>query len=137
MLAEGKSMLPTDRLPAPTATRLTPVATLAIDNAPDTVNEKFEFIVRELAVTFVKVILAQLAFALMVTLNPPTILTISPATGAEAPGVPPAEADHVDVAFQFPDATEYLVAADTAGAIAIPSKMMQRTIKYKLPALEL
>lgn len=129
MLADGKSILPTDKLPAPTATLLTPLVTLAIDNAPDTVNEKFEFIVRELAVAFVKVMLAQLAFAVIVTLNPPMMLTLSPATGAEAPGAPPALADHVDVAFQFPEATEYLVAAETAGAIAIPSKMMQSTIK--------
>jgi hypothetical protein len=37
--------------------------------------------------------------------------------GTLAPGAPPEEADHVDVEFQFPDATEYLSAEKTGRKI--------------------
>ena len=41
-----------------------------------------------------------------VTVNPPSTKTLSPATGTLAPGTPPEVADQVEVAFQFPVATE-------------------------------
>ena len=46
-----------------------------------------------------------------VTLNPFSTTTTSPMPGTEAPPAPPEVADQVDVLFQFPVATEYLVAA--------------------------
>lgn len=49
---------------------------------------------------------AQFAFALMVTVLPPSIKTLSPATGALAPEDPPDVADHVPDEFQLPVATE-------------------------------
>jgi hypothetical protein len=48
-----------------------------------------------------------------VTVYPPSIVTASPAPGTDAPAAPPDVADHVAVAFQFPLATENLVAAET------------------------
>jgi hypothetical protein len=54
----------------------------------------------------VKVIEEQAAFAVNVTLKPPSIVTASPATGTLAPAAPPEVADHVVVAFQLPVATE-------------------------------
>jgi len=48
----------------------------------------------------------QAAAAVTVTVHPPSIIALSAATGAEAPGAPPEVADQVEVAFQLPDATE-------------------------------
>ncbi len=45
---------------------------------------------------------AQAASAVMVTVNPPSIKTLSPATGADAPDAPPEVVDQVAVEFQFP-----------------------------------
>ena len=50
-------------------------------------------------------------FEVRVTVKPPSMTTTSPFAGTEAPGAPPLKVDHVDVAFQFPEATEYLVTA--------------------------
>lgn len=59
----------------------------------------------------VKATLAHAALAVNVTLNPLSIITASPATGTEEPGPPPENDDQVVVAFQFPLALEYKVAA--------------------------
>jgi hypothetical protein len=64
--------------------------------------------VNEVAVVVVNVILAHSASAVRVTLKPPSMVTTSPATGAEAPEAPPEVEDQVDVDDQFPDATENL-----------------------------
>jgi hypothetical protein len=53
-----------------------------------------------------KVIDAQAAATVTVTVRPPSIVTVSPATGTLAPEAPPEVADHVLVAFQLPVATE-------------------------------
>jgi len=50
--------------------------------------------------------LAQAAAAAVVTVNPPSIKTLSPATGNEAPGSPPDDDAHVELTFQLPVATE-------------------------------
>jgi hypothetical protein len=55
--------------------------------------------------------LAQAASAAVVTVNPPSIKTLSPAIGKLAPGAPPDVAAHVEMLFQLPVATEYLSAA--------------------------
>ena len=55
--------------------------------------------------------LAQAASAAVVTVKPPSINTLSPAIGKLAPEAPPDVADHVEMSFQFPVATEYLSAA--------------------------
>jgi len=67
-------------------------------------------------------ILVQAAFTLTVTVNPPSIVTTSPATGTVALGVPPEVADQVDVAFQLPVATANRLAAKPLVAVA-PSKI--------------
>ena len=59
-----------------------------------------------LALFELKVIDVQDAFAVTVTVWPPSIVTVSPATGALAPAAPPELADQVVVAFQLPVATE-------------------------------
>jgi hypothetical protein len=51
------------------------------------------------------------ASATTVIVSPFSIRTASPATGNDAPAVPPALADQVEVAFQLPEATEYRFAA--------------------------
>ncbi|MEK7719857.1 MAG: hypothetical protein AAB347_09650, partial [Bacteroidota bacterium] len=50
--------------------------------------------------------LVQAAVASTVTVNPPSIKTLSAATGAVAPGIPPEVADHTAVEVQAPLATE-------------------------------
>jgi hypothetical protein len=55
--------------------------------------------------------LAPAEATLTVTVNPPSIKALSPATGALAPGAPPEVADQVALTFQFPVATEYRSAA--------------------------
>lgn len=62
-------------------------------------------------VPLVRVSEAQLAATVVVTLNPPSIIAISPATGKLAPLAPPDEVDQVAVLFQLFEATEYLVKA--------------------------
>ena len=107
-----KAILATFNDPAPTAMRLEadPLDTRGIVIAPDTVSVIPELIVSEVAVLFVKVIDVQAALAVTVTLKPFSINTTSPATGTEAPAAPPEVADHVEVEFQLPEATEYRVA---------------------------
>lgn len=81
---------------------------------PEIVRETEELTVRiEVAPTEVKVRFVQAALAVTVTVRPFSRKTLSPATGTEAPEAPPEVADHVEVLFQFPDATEYLSAATT------------------------
>ena len=70
---------------------------------PPTVNEDPDAILR----------FVHAAFAVIVTVLFPSINTTSPATGKLAPLVPPEVAAHVEVAFQFPDATEYRFAPYT------------------------
>ncbi len=70
---------------------------------PPTVSEDPDAILR----------LVHAAFAVIVTFLLPSINTTSPATGKLAPLAPPDVADHVEVAFQFPDATEYRFAPTT------------------------
>ena len=106
--------LPAFKLPAPTAIVFKPAPDRGIVIAPDTLRVIPLFIVREVAVTFVKVIDAQAAFAVTVTLNPPSIVTTSPATGKiPAPTAgPPELSDHVVFVFQLPVALEKYVAAN-------------------------
>jgi|TARA_B100001971_G_scaffold144565_1_gene133724 hypothetical protein len=54
---------------------------------------------------------AHAASAVTVTVNPPSIVTVSPATGTEKPLAPPMESDQVSGEFQLPDATETRAAA--------------------------
>jgi hypothetical protein len=65
------------------------------------------------AATPVNVMLAQVAFAVTVTSILFSIKTSLVEEGTEAPGAPPEEADQVDVEFQLPSATAYLVWAFT------------------------
>jgi hypothetical protein len=60
---------------------------------------------------FAILIFAQAAFAVIVIVLPPSINTLSPATGKLAPLLPPELDDHEVFEFQFPVAIEYLVAA--------------------------
>jgi hypothetical protein len=63
---------------------------------------------------------AQAALAVIVTALLPSITTISPATGKLAPAAPPDVADQVELAFQFPVATEYRFAPIT---LSVPSNI--------------
>jgi hypothetical protein len=64
----------------------------------------------------VNVIDKQAASAVIVIVCPFWINTTSPATGALNPGDPAGRSDHVEEAFQLPDATEYRSAAKTEDA---------------------
>ena len=57
-------------------------------------------------------------FAFSVTVKPPSIVTVSPAAGTDAPAAPPEVADQVEVALQLPVATEKRFAA-----LAVEAKM--------------
>ena len=90
-----------------------PVLGRIIDMSPLTVSVLVPEIVRVALeeMTLVNESDEQLAAAVTVTVCPLSIYTTSPATGTDAPDVPPEEADHVEVKFQLPFATEYRVAA--------------------------
>lgn len=73
-------------------------------------------------------IFVQAEVTLTVTFLFPSIKTTSPATGTLAPGPPPEVADHVPVEFQFPVATEYLVAPQIFPAkTSSPASTMKKT----------
>jgi hypothetical protein len=74
-------------------------------SAPETVRVKLELTER-VAAAPVKVTELAAASAVTVMVWPLAIKTTSPATGAEAPAVPPDVADQVAVEFQFPLTTE-------------------------------
>jgi hypothetical protein len=111
------AILPAFKVPDPTAIRFSPAPDLGIVIAPETVKVIPELIVNEVAVVTVKVIDVQAAAAVTVTLNPPSIVTASPATGIGAPGAPPEVVDHVAVEFQLPLATEKRAAAFAMDAV--------------------
>ena len=56
--------------------------------------------------------LVHAAMAVVVTVKPPSMVTLSAATGAGAPGAPPLVVDHVEVELQLPVATENRFAAE-------------------------
>jgi hypothetical protein len=99
-------MLAAFKFPAPTAMVLTPLGGLGIVIAPETLTVIPELVINELAAAVVNVIVEQAAFTVTVTVRPPSMNTLSPATGNDAPGAPPEVADHVAFTFQFPEATE-------------------------------
>jgi hypothetical protein len=110
------AMLPAFKMPAPTA-REFKVAARGMVIAPDTVKVTPELMFRFAVVeAVVKVTEAHAAAAVTVTVKPPSMVTVSPATGTDAPLAPPEVADQVLVAFQFPLATEKRLAAWTVPA---------------------
>jgi hypothetical protein len=60
----------------------------------------------KVALNPVKVTFEHAEFTVTVIICPFSINTLSPATGILAPGAPPEVADHVEVKFQLPLATE-------------------------------
>ena len=105
------AILPAFSVPAPTETRFSAEPDLGMVTAPETVSVTPELIVKDVAVVVVNVIEAQAASAVTETLCPPSIVTVSPATGTLAPATPPEVVDHVAVEFQLPVATAYRDAA--------------------------
>ena len=79
-----------------------------------------------MAVTVVNVILPQAALAVSVTLKPPSMVTTSPATGAETPEVPPEVAAQVEVELQLPEATENLFAPETSSVLKRENKITKK-----------
>ncbi len=65
------------------------------------------------------VTLATDTFTSIVTVNPLSIIALSPVPGTLCPDEPPDEAAHVDVELQLPVATEYLVTPPHATAVNI------------------
>jgi hypothetical protein len=75
---------------------------------------------------------AHAAFAVTVTVRLPSITALSPATGALAPLEPPDVADHVEVEFQLPLATEYRDAAVAPDPMARMRVNVKRNRKPQL-----
>ena len=86
--------------------KLLPATPPPIVVVPDTVKLKAPTLRLDAIVKSLMIKVAQAAFAVIVTLKPPSIVTTSPATGTEAPAAPPVVADQVAVEFQLPLATE-------------------------------
>jgi len=116
-MPDVNAILPAFNMPAPTARRFRFGAALIIVMAPDTVRVFPEEIFTVLfAVVCENVSDVQAALAVTVTVNPPVMVTSSPATGIWAPL-------HVVVAFQFPVAAE-----DTEVAIAVAANKTVSTM---------
>lgn len=74
----------------------------------------------------------QAALTVTVTFFPRSMYTTSPATGTDAPAPPLEDVDHVLVEFQFPEATEYLLAEYPINVVKMKRKA-RRNLKF--PAL--
>lgn len=90
-------------------------------------------VVKVLPKLIVKELSAVVFEALIVTINPPSITTTSPAAGTLAPGAPPEVALQVLVALQRPDATEKRFAAFAKET----TKNIPKQINLKLGAKDL